>query len=214
MIRREATLRGPAVTAATAAGFAVAAFSLTMALASQASAHASLISSTPDDGATITQAPTQLELTFDENIRQPSTIIVIAPDRKHVENGPTQILNATVTQPLDEITTAGRYTMAYRVISADGHPVSGQLTFTYAPPGTTATAAASAAPGQSSSGQGALSGHGAHLVGLGILVAAALIASFMALKKDREYDRTPAKHRKAAVGSQGARSGVQRGRRN
>jgi copper resistance protein C len=173
---------------AATAGLGTAVLGLIAALASPASAHASLTASKPADGATVTEAPANVELTFSEEVRRPSTVIVIAPDGKHVEIGPTQILNATAIQPLGGIATAGLYTVAYRVVSSDGHPVSGQLAFTYAPSGGgTATAAAdSATPGRPSGGQGALSRHGAHLLALGILVAAALVASFIALRKDRE----------------------------
>ena len=45
------------------------------------------------------------------------------------------IIDATVTQTLAPLTRAGRYTVTYRVVSADGHPVSAALPFTYAPPG-------------------------------------------------------------------------------
>jgi methionine-rich copper-binding protein CopC len=151
-------------------------------------AHASLVSSKPGDGATVTAAPNHVELAFDENILRPSTVIVTASDGKHMETGPAQILNATVTQPLGEISTVGWYTVAYRVVSADGHPVSGQLSFMYAPRGATSAAAGSPAPPRSSGGQSAHSGHGAHLVALGILVGAALVASLIALRRDRAYD--------------------------
>jgi copper resistance protein C len=167
---------------------AVAAFGFAIPLADPALAHASLVSSKPGDGATVTAAPNHIELTFDENLRPPSTVIATAPDGRHLETGPTQILNATVTQPVGEISTAGWYTVAYRVVSADGHPVSGQLSFMYAPRGGTSAAAGSPAPPRSIGGQSAHSGHGAHLVALGVLVAAALVASFIALRKDRASD--------------------------
>ena len=166
----------------------MAAFGLAIPLAGPASAHASLVSSRPGDDATITAAPNHVELTFDENIRRPSTVIVTAPDGVRVEKGLTQILRATATQPLAEITTTGWYTVAYRVVSADGHPVYGQLSFRYAPLGEASAAAGSPAARRSSDGHGAVSGHGGHLVALGILVAAALVASFIALRRNRKYD--------------------------
>jgi copper resistance protein C len=166
----------------------VATLGLAIPLAGSASAHASLVSSKPDDGATVTTAPSQVELSFDENIRRPSTVIVTAPDGRHMENGPVQILNATASLPLGEITAAGWYTIAYRVVSADGHPVFGQLSFRYAPRGETSAASAGTASPRSS-GQSAAGAHGGHLVALGILIAAALVASFIAMRKDRKYDR-------------------------
>jgi copper resistance protein C len=167
---------------------AVAAFRFAIPLADPALAHAALVSSKPGDGATVTAAPSHVELTFDENILRPSTVIVTASDGKRIEAGPTQILNATVTQPLGVVSIAGWYTVVYRVVSADGHPISGQLSFMYAPRGGTWAAARSPAPPRSSGSQSAHSGHGTHLVALGILVAAALTASLIALRKGREYD--------------------------
>ena len=158
---------------------------LAIPLAGSASAHASLVSSKPDDGATVTTAPSQVELSFDENIHRPSTVIVIAPDGRHMADGPVQILNATASLPLGEITAAGWYTIAYRVVSADGHPVFGRLSFRYAPRGDTSAAAEGTTSPRFSDGQSAANGHGGHLVALGILVAAALVASFIALRKDR-----------------------------
>lgn len=167
-----------ALIAATAVGLA----------ANAASAHASLVSSAPSDGATVGAAPAQVQLTFDEDLRAPSIVIVTAADRTRVDDGPTQIVNATATQHLKKLTAVGRYTIAYRMVSADGHPVSGQLTFTFAPPGSTVPAGASA-PEQAPAGQGAVDSHGAHLVALGVLIAAAAAASVIALVKDRDYDR-------------------------
>ena len=55
------------------------------------------------------------------------------------------IIDATVTQTLAPLTRAGRYTVTYRVVSADGHPVSAALPFTYAPPGVPLTPQSDAA---------------------------------------------------------------------
>ena len=157
--------------------------------ATVAGAHASLVSSSPADGATVDAAPTRVRLVFDEDLRASSTVIIVtAPDRTRVEEGPPQVAKATATQGLGKLTAVGRYTIAYRAMSADGHPVFGQLTFTFAPPGSAVPAAASV-PEQKSAGQSALAGHGAHLVALGIVIAAAAAASVIALVKDRDYDR-------------------------
>jgi copper resistance protein C len=211
---------GKGFPAATAVGIAVASLAAAVAVAGPASAHASLTSSKPADGATVTEAPAQVELTFSEEIRSPSTIVVTGPDGTHVQQGPVRIANSTATLALGQITAPGRYIVAYRVVSDDGHPVSGELSFTFAPKTrdaataeATAAAAGSGSPGRpSSGGQSAVDGHGAHLVALGILVAAALVASFIAFKKDREYDQTPTDPGTAATGGRIGRSADQRPR--
>jgi hypothetical protein len=59
-----------------------------------------------------------------------------------------------VTAPVRELGPAGVYTIAYRIISADGHPVSGTLTFTLttAGDGTPAAPPADSAAGDDSGG--------------------------------------------------------------
>jgi copper resistance protein C len=94
------------------------------------------------------------------------------------------------------LTTGGLYKIAYRVVSADGHPVSGQLTFTYAPPGSNLTVSHQGRKPAT----GAADGHGAHYIALGILVLAAVAASVIALRKDRQYDRAAASTTPATLG--------------
>jgi methionine-rich copper-binding protein CopC len=154
--------------------------------ATPAAAHASLVSSSPPDGAALTTAPTKIELVFSEDVGEPSIIAVAGPDGVQVVDGPTQIRKASAVQPLKAVTAAGLYKVAYRVVSADGHPVSGQLTFTFAPPGSHVTVSGQA---PSKRATGAADGHGAHFVALGVLVVAAVAASVIALRKDRQYDR-------------------------
>lgn len=113
-----------------------------------ASAHASLVSATPAGGAVVTSAPAQVELEFSENIRTPSTIVVIGPSGR-VSHGTVRVVDNTVS--IDVALQAkpafvGHYDFAYRVISADGHPVADQLGFDYRPPGVTAAPTAKARP--------------------------------------------------------------------
>jgi methionine-rich copper-binding protein CopC len=165
--------------------------------ATPAAAHASLISSSPPDGAAVATAPTKVELIFSEDVGALSVIAVTGPDGVQVVDGPTQIRNASAVQPLKTLTAVGLYKIAYRVVSADGHPVSGRLTFTYAPPGSNVTEGHQGAPNPAT---GAADGHGAHLVALGILVLAAVAASVIALRKDRQYDRAATGTTPATVG--------------
>jgi len=173
--------------------------------ATPAAAHASLVSSSPPDGSAATTPPVTVELTFSEDVTAPSIIAVTGPEGVQVADGPTQIRKSSAIQPLKTLTAAGAYKITYRVVSADGHPVSGQLTFTYAPPGSNLTVRDQASREPAT---GATDGHSAHFVALGVLVLAAVAASIMALRKDRRYDRPaigPTPHY-ADDGSQGAAS--------
>ena len=94
-----------------------------------AEGHASLVSSKPADGSQIAAAPATVELTFSEDVDS-GFIGVTAPDGSTVKASEPRIDDATMSADLAASDQHGRYTMAYRIVSADGHPVSGEITFT------------------------------------------------------------------------------------
>ena len=96
--------------------------------AAPAAAHASLVRSSPADRSSIATAPKTLSLTFDENIRMPSVILVTDADGRSVAQGRTSVVDNIASTGV-RIGTAGDYAVVFRVVSADGHPVSGRLTF-------------------------------------------------------------------------------------
>jgi hypothetical protein len=96
-----------------------------------ASAHAGLVRATPADGSVVRTAPSKVVLVFDENVRSPATVVVSGPGGEHVQLGTPQVLDNTVTAPV-QATGQGVYHVAFRVVSADGHPVAGETTFQYA----------------------------------------------------------------------------------
>lgn len=109
-----------------------------LALASQggvASAHSELLQSTPADGEQLSAPPAQIELVFGENVQQQGGAIVVkGPDgvRRDRPATFTTDQNVATVQLLDGGQTAaadtvGRYSVAYRVVSADGHIVSGSF---------------------------------------------------------------------------------------
>ncbi len=98
--------------------------------AGPAAAHASLVGSVPADGSTVESAPTKVTLRFDENIRTPSVVVVTGPDGRRDDHGSTAVLDNTATVAV-RVRDSGPYTVAYRVVSADGHPVSASTGFTF-----------------------------------------------------------------------------------
>lgn len=98
--------------------------------APHASAHNVLIASTPGDGSTVAQAPDAVELVFDQTIQNEfPQVAVVDSDGAEYQDGEPQIVGETATQPIDGL-PAGDYTVSYRILSADGHPVDGSITFT------------------------------------------------------------------------------------
>lgn len=94
-----------------------------------AQAHAGLVDSTPRDGATLDDLPSEVTLTFTEDINPPAYVVVRHADDTALAEGEARVEGALVRQPI----TAGGpgdYTLAYSVVSADGHRVTGELSFT------------------------------------------------------------------------------------
>jgi methionine-rich copper-binding protein CopC len=104
---------------------------LTVAGATSAQAHNTLRSTDPADGSTIEVAPGQVTLTFDEPaVALGTQVEVRSADGTIVSAGDPVLLDATVTQALVDDRPAGLYTVSWRVTSADGHPITGELSFT------------------------------------------------------------------------------------
>ncbi|WKU06109.1 copper resistance CopC family protein [Micromonospora sp. HUAS LYJ1] len=128
--------------------------------ATPARAHNGLRSASPARDATLTRAPTTITLEFLARLDPTFTTIVLTDGTKRrVPTGDPVVSGATgsvrVTGPLPN----GTYTVAYRVVSADGHPVQGSYPFTVAdpagpaapspdPPTTSSAPTAAPAPGR------------------------------------------------------------------
>jgi methionine-rich copper-binding protein CopC len=125
----------------------------TVALAGTASAHNVLIDTSPKAGASVTAGPTQIRFDFNSPVEQgENNITVLGPNGTHWERSETAtVLGNSVSTPVAPLGPAGVYTASYRIISTDGHPVTGDITFTLTRAGTgrpvTLTAAASASGG-------------------------------------------------------------------
>jgi len=119
--------------------------------AAPASAHASLVKATPADGATLSAAPSQVILQFDDPLSTSfATLVVTGPDGHDVTTGRPSVSGSTLTGDLEGGLPPGAYRTAFRVVSDDGHPVTGQLRFTLRLPATAAPSASTpAAPGSS-----------------------------------------------------------------
>lgn len=169
--------------------------------APQAAAHTDLEASSPAKGATLAGLPPQLTLTFSDPMTQKyAKVAVTGPAGTSVADGEPQADGKAVTLALTSGSTAGRYTVGYRVVSKDGHPVSGSYTFTVnetaapsSPPTPTPTNQAAAPPTASTpkaehaaADAGTSSGSTTPLLaGAGVLAAAALGAGLY-LRRHRQ----------------------------
>jgi copper transport protein len=98
-----------------------------------ASAHAALRTTDPDDGSVVQRAPRHLTLTFTESVGLlDDSFRVFGPDQRRVHTGEAQHADGrsdTARVGLPGKLAQGTYTVAWRVVSADSHPVSGAFTF-------------------------------------------------------------------------------------
>ncbi len=109
--------------------------------AGNASAHAALKGSDPADGSVLDVAPKDITLRFTESVSLlQDSIRVVDPENRAVDTGKPgraggRSDTASVTLPtgLDD----GTYTIAWRVVSADSHPISGALLFSVGEPSAT-----------------------------------------------------------------------------
>jgi copper transport protein len=112
-----------------------------LAVAPAASAHATLVATSPADGTVLARAPARVSATFDEPVGvSTNSLEVFAPNGARVDTGVT-----THGSKPQEITVAlrsglghGTYTVGWHVISADSHPVGGAFTFSVGAPSSTA----------------------------------------------------------------------------
>ncbi|MBG0824528.1 copper resistance protein CopC [Planomonospora sp. ID91781] len=182
-----------------------------------AQAHNVLIGSDPEDGASIAAGPERITLTFDQPARQGFALITLTgPDGTRWEEGKTAVDGAKVSVGVRPLGPAGEYVVGYRILSSDGHPVSGKVAFTLtaAGPGSaqpaaaasaSAVPAASGAPAQDPArdpvenpGLSAQAAEAAQNGGAGMAVvwiAAALVllggATVVAMRRTRERTEAP-----------------------
>ena len=107
------------------------ALALVLVTAGPARAHDELVSTNPEAGSSIAKAPTTLELTFSGNIQDiGSEVRVTDSHGTDITRGTLAVQKTKVSQPLREGgDTDETYTVTWRVVSQDGHPIEG--TFTY-----------------------------------------------------------------------------------
>ena len=129
-----------------------------LALPAPAQAHDTLLSSDPEDGASLETSPEEITLTYSADVLEVSPLVRISD-----ENGDelAEIVPAVegpvATATLEEPLPAGTHTVQWRVVSSDGHPIEGTFTLTVEqdaeePAGAEDTAEETAEPAASDAG--------------------------------------------------------------
>ncbi|NYE08722.1 hypothetical protein F4694_005571 [Bacillus niacini] len=103
-------------------------FCVLMIMPSVVSAHTSLSSSNPAEGQVVTENLEQITLDFASTIEELSTMELVKNGKKvaleeiKVEN---KQLIGRISNPLDN----GTYTILWKIIGEDGHPINGEINF-------------------------------------------------------------------------------------
>ncbi|MDF2273536.1 copper resistance protein CopC, partial [Streptomyces coacervatus] len=101
--------------------------------AGTAAAHAALKATDPEDGTVLRAAPRHITLTFTESVGLlDDSFRVLDPDNRRVRTGAAQHAEGrsdTASVTLPKKLAKGTYVVAWRVVSADSHPVGGAFTF-------------------------------------------------------------------------------------
>lgn len=102
------------------------------------SAHTELATSDPADGSTLTEAPTEVVLTFEGEVSEDASLTVTGPSGDEVGSGELDlnVADRNVIRGGVTVEEAGEYVVAYSIAGEDGHPIEGEVTFTFEPEGT------------------------------------------------------------------------------
>ncbi|WP_128377394.1 copper resistance CopC/CopD family protein [Streptomyces cavernae] len=115
---------------------------LLLAGAGPASAHSALRSTDPRDGTVLKTAPRQVTLTFTESVGlSEDSLRVLDPGNRRInETNAAHVKGRSETArvQLRDGLPDGTYTVAWRVVSSDSHPISGAFTFSIGAPSETA----------------------------------------------------------------------------
>ena len=95
-------------------------------------AHSSMIEQFPKGNSIISEMPQEVKLTFDEellDLGSGNSVTVRNPEGKEITFGTTTLFSSNISRELTASTIAGKYSVSYRVVSADGHVVEGTYQF-------------------------------------------------------------------------------------
>jgi copper resistance protein C len=99
-------------------------------------AHSALISSNPEQGSVIEVIPADFSLTFNEELisiegQSVNTLSLSGASGESYSLSETEIAGEFLSaSALAGQYPAGDYLLTYRAVSADGHPITGEITFT------------------------------------------------------------------------------------
>jgi len=174
-----------------------------LATAPSAAAHDQLRSTNPADGAVLDVAPAQIDLTFSDDVLPISPQVVLRDTAQNdVTTTEPSVSGDVVSLPWPTGTAGGDFTVAWRVVSSDGHPIEGQFAFTVtapteAPaetPGETAVETPAAPTTQTTTAVAGTTDQGSSptpFVMAGVAAAALLLVTLLLVRRTRPTPKDP-----------------------
>jgi copper resistance protein C len=115
-------------------------------LAGPAAAHDAAESSSPAEGASVPVPPEKVSVTFSNNpLGIGSAFSIKDASGTEWADGAVEIVDNVASQKLKAGAPAGQFTVAWRVVSSDSHPIEGTFSFTAAAAGGAVPAASTTA---------------------------------------------------------------------
>lgn len=129
--------------------------------AAPAQAHNYLVSSTPAEGTTLTELPAEFSVTTNGPLLSlDGSVAGFALEVKdaaglYYGDGCVAVSGPTLSEKAAPLGEAGDYTLLWQLVSADGHTVSGEVNFVWAPADGAEPAQGTATPATCGNGEGA-----------------------------------------------------------
>lgn len=93
-------------------------------------AHASQVGSSPAADEVLMAAPSEVRIDFDSGLLEMGAALVVRDTAKEsITVGPAVVGDRILTVPVDTEAGPGAYSVAYRVVSADGHTIEGSFEY-------------------------------------------------------------------------------------
>jgi copper resistance protein C len=157
---------------------------------SPAAAHDVIEAAEPADGSVLASVPAAVKLTFNNTpIALGAAVVVQDQNGVDQSEGGALIIDNHVAQAVKAGAPAGHYTVTWRVVSSDSHPIEGRFTFTVtgtAGSSSSATSPVSAAPAAGGEPAAAAGAPWALVAGGSVIVAGQLAIARSVRRRLRE----------------------------
>lgn len=109
--------------------------------------HASQVGSSPAEGEMLDAAPSEVRIDYDSALLEIGAALVVrSSDEESITTGPAVVGDRVFSVPVDPSVGPGEYSVAYRVVSQDGHTIENSFTYIVAGDPTPAEVTESATP--------------------------------------------------------------------